>query len=214
MKETKTNFLRLALDSNVLQFGEFTLKSGRKSPYFFNAGLFNTGRAIAQLGRHYADTIVSSNIEFDMLFGPAYKGITLASATASALSDKYDIDKPFAFNRKESKAHGEGGCVVGANLKGKVLIIDDVITAGTAVREAYELIISENASVAGLVISMDRQERGKSRNSAISELEQELSSPVISIANLEDLIFFIKEDEDLKSHLPDLIEYRSKYSSL
>ena len=214
MKETKTNFLRLAIDSNVLQFGEFTLKSGRKSPYFFNAGLFNTGRAIAQLGRHYADTIVSSNIDFDMLFGPAYKGITLASATASALSDKYDIDIPFAFNRKESKAHGEGGCVVGANLKGKVLIIDDVITAGTAVREAYELIISENASVAGLVISMDRQERGKSRNSAISELEQELNSPVISIANLEDLIFFIKEDEDLKSHLPDLIEYRSKYSSL
>ena len=213
MKETKTNFLRLAIDSNVLQFGEFRLKSGRKSPYFFNAGLFNTGRAIAQLGRHYADTIVSSNIEFDMLFGPAYKGITLASATASALSDKYSIDKPFAFNRKESKAHGEGGCVVGANLKGKVLIIDDVITAGTAVREAYELIISENASVAGLVISMDRQERGKSRNSAISELEQELNSPVISIANLEDLIFFIKEDEDLKSHLPDLIEYRSKYSS-
>ena len=149
-----------------------------------------------------------------MLFGPAYKGITLASATASALSDKYDIDKPFAFNRKESKAHGEGGYVVGANLKGKVLIIDDVITAGTAVREAYDLIISEGASVAGLVISMDRQERGKSKISATSELEQELNSPVISIASLQDLIFFIKEDENLKSHLSNLIEYHSKYSSL
>ena len=172
MKAYKRNFLELSIKMGVLKFGEFTLKSGRNSPYFFNAGLFNTGYAAAALGKYYADTIIESGIEFDMIFGPAYKGIPLATLSASALAEYHNINKPFAYNRKESKEHGEGGVIVGAPLEGKVLIIDDVITAGTAVKEVYNLIESTGATIAGLIISLDRQEIGVSNKSAIQELEE------------------------------------------
>ena len=160
----KRNFLELAIKLGVLKFGEFTLKSGRKSPYFFNAGLFNTGQAVADLSQYYANAIVDSGIEFDMIFGPAYKGIPLATQSAAALAEHHQINKPFSYNRKELKKHGEGGIIVGAPLDGRVLIIDDVITAGTAVREAFDLIENSNAKIAGLVISIDRQEIGVTKN--------------------------------------------------
>ena len=158
MRGYKREFIELALELSVLRFGEFTLKSGRVSPYFFNAGLFNTGYAAAKLGRFYASAIAESRLHFDMLFGPAYKGIPLAALAAASLAEHHDIDVPYSFNRKEAKAHGEGGSIVGAPLSGDVLIIDDVITAGTAVREAYQIISSTGAQIAGLVISLDRQE--------------------------------------------------------
>ena len=211
MKAYKRNFLELSIKMGVLKFGEFTLKSGRNSPYFFNAGLFNTGYAAAALGQYYADTIIESGIEFDMIFGPAYKGIPLATLSASALAEHHNINKPFAYNRKESKEHGEGGVIVGAPLEGKVLIIDDVITAGTAVKEVYNLIESTGATVAGLIISLDRQEIGASNNSAIQELEDNLNIPVISIAKLDDLIELIKTSDDLKIHLSSIIKYRKQF---
>ena len=163
MQAYKKEFIDLAIELGVLRFGEFTLKSGRVSPYFFNAGLFNTGYAAARIGRFYAAAIADSELEFDMLFGPAYKGIPLVALTAAALAEHHDIDVPFSYNRKEAKAHGEGGSIVGAPLEGRVLIVDDVITAGTAVREAYKIINGAGAEVAGLVISLDRQERGQGR---------------------------------------------------
>ena len=197
----------------VLKFGEFTLKSGRKSPYFFNAGLFNTGQSVADLGQYYANTIVDSGIEFDMIFGPAYKGIPLATISAAALAEHHQINKPFSYNRKESKQHGEGGVIVGAPLNGKVLIIDDVITAGTAVKEAFNLIENSNAKIAGLIISLDRQEIGVSNKSAIQELEDSLNIPVFSIAKLDDLIDLLQTSDDLNVHLPAVIKYRNKYST-
>ena len=211
MKTYKRNFLELAMKLGVLKFGEFTLKSGRKSPYFFNAGLFNTGQSVADLGQYYANTIVDSGIEFDMIFGPAYKGIPLATISAVALAEHHQINKPFSYNRKESKQHGEGGVIVGAPLNGKILIIDDVITAGTAVKEAFNLIENSNAKIAGLIISLDRQEIGVSGKSAIQELEDNLNIPVVSIAKLDDLIELIKISDDLKVHLSSIIKYQEQF---
>jgi len=193
MRGYKREFIELALELGVLRFGEFTLKSGRISPYFFNAGLFNTGYAAAKLGRFYAAAIAESDVRFDMIFGPAYKGIPLAVLAASSLAEHHGIDVPYSFNRKETKAHGEGGSVVGAPLSGDVLIVDDVITAGTAVREAYQIISGAGADIAGLVISLDRQERGQGPYSAVQELKQTLGIPVISIVQLDDLIDILEE---------------------
>lgn len=211
MQAYKKDFLSLSLELGVLRFGEFTLKSGRVSPYFFNAGLFASGYAAAKLGRYYAATIAQSKIEFDMLFGPAYKGIPLVTLAASALAEHHDVDVPYAYNRKEAKAHGEGGSIVGAPLAGKVVIVDDVITAGTAVREAYQQITSQGASVAGLVISLDREEVGRDSRSAVQELEQSLGIPVISIVKLEDLIDLLEETSEYAEFLEPVMQYRKKY---
>jgi len=211
MEEYKRNFLELAIKQGVLTFGEFTLKSGRKSPYFFNAGLFNTGQAIAELGQYYANAIIESGIEFDMIFGPAYKGISLAALSSAALAEHHQINKPFSYNRKEKKNHGEGGVIVGAPLNGHVLIIDDVITAGTAVKEAFNLIENSNAKVAGLIVSMDRQEIGVNGKSAIQELQDNFNIPVISIAKLDDLIELIKISDNLQVHLRSIIKYRQQF---
>jgi len=211
MRAYKKEFIDLALELGVLRFGEFTLKSGRVSPYFFNAGLFNTGYAAARLGRFYAAAIAEADIEFDMIFGPAYKGIPLAALTAASLAEHYDIDVPYCYNRKEAKAHGEGGSVVGAPLAGRVLIVDDVITAGTAVRDAYQVITSSGAAIAGLAISLDRQERGQGSLSAVQELKSTLGIPVISIVQLDDLIDILEESEDYAEHLDPVLAYRRKY---
>ena len=211
MSAYKREFLKLSLKLNVLRFGEFTLKSGRVSPYFFNTGLFNTGYAAAKLGRYYASTIVDSGITFDMLFGPAYKGIPLAVLAASALAEYHDLDVPYAFNRKETKDHGEQGNIVGAPLAGKVLIIDDVITAGTAVREAQQIIIAAGADIAGLVISLDRQEVGGNSRSATQEIEQILRIPVISIVQLADFVNMLEESIEYNEFLDAVINYRKKY---
>ncbi len=211
MRAYKREFLELSLELDVLRFGEFTLKSGRISPYFFNAGLFNTGYAAAKLGRYYASAIADSEIEFDMLFGPAYKGIPLAVLAASALAEHHDLDVPYAYNRKEAKGHGEGGSIVGAPLAGKVLIVDDVITAGTAAREAQQIVNSAGADTAGLVISLDRQEVGKDSRSAIQEVEQTLRIPVVSIIQLEDLIDLLEETAEYAEFLEPTVEYRKKF---
>jgi orotate phosphoribosyltransferase len=211
MRAYKREFLELSLELGVLRFGEFTLKSGRSSPYFFNAGLFNTGYAAAKLGRYYASAIAESEIEFDMLFGPAYKGIPLAVLAASALAEHHDLDFAYAFNRKEAKGHGEGGSIVGAPLAGRVLIVDDVITAGTAAREARQLIFSAGADVAGLVISLDRQEVGRDARSAVQEVEQTLRIPVVSIVQLEDLIDMLEESAEYNEFLEPVLSYRKKF---
>ena len=211
MRGYKREFIELALELGVLRFGEFTLKSGRISPYFFNAGLFNTGYAAANLGRFYAEAIAASDIQFDMLFGPAYKGIPLATLAASSLADQHDIDVPYSFNRKEAKTHGEGGNIVGAPLSGKILIVDDVITAGTAVHEAHQIISAAGAEVTGLVISLDRQERGQGAYSAVQELEQSLGIPVISIIQLEDLVDILEEFNDYEQFMPLILNYRKQY---
>jgi orotate phosphoribosyltransferase len=210
MQDYQREFLDFALDAGVLKFGEFTLKSGRISPYFFNAGLFNSGSALAQLGKDYAQTIVDSGIEFDVLYGPAYKGIPLAAVTAAALYDQHQIDIPYAFNRKEAKDHGEGGNIVGHALEGRILIIDDVITAGTAIRESMDIIEAAGAKPAGVVIALDRQERGKGDKSAIQEVEQDYGIPVASIAKLEDLVSFLAQRSDTE-HLDNIRAYRDQY---
>ena len=211
MRAYKKEFIDLSLELGVLRFGEFTLKSGRVSPYFFNAGLFNTGYAAAKLGRFYAAGVAESKIDFDMIFGPAYKGIPLVALTAAALAEHYGIDVPYAFNRKEAKAHGEGGSIVGAPLQGKVLIIDDVITAGTAVREAYKIIVTAGAEIAGLMISLDRQERGQGSLSAVQELRASLGIPVISIVQLGDLVETLEESKEYAEFLEPVLTYRRKY---
>lgn len=211
MRGYKREFIELALELGVLRFGDFTLKSGRVSPYFFNAGLFNTGYAAAKLGRFYAEAIAESRVRFDMLFGPAYKGIPLATLAASSLAEQHDIDVPYSFNRKEVKAHGEGGSIVGAPLSGDVLIVDDVITAGTAVREAYQIISAAGANVAGLVISLDRQERGQGPYSAVQEFKQSLDIPVISIVQLDDLIDILEESSEYEVYLEPVLRYRKQY---
>jgi orotate phosphoribosyltransferase len=211
MQAYKKEFLEIALELDVLRFGEFTLKSGRVSPYFFNAGLFNTGYAAAKLGRFYSAVIADSEVEFDMLFGPAYKGIPLVTLTAASLAEHRDIDVPYAFDRKEAKAHGEGGSIIGAPLAGRVFIVDDVITAGTAVREACKTITNAGAEVAGLVISLDRQEVGQDSRSAVQELEHTLGIPVFSIVQLEDLIELIEEESEYAEHLEPVMAYRKKY---
>lgn len=212
MRGYKREFIELALELGVLRFGEFTLKSGRVSPYFFNAGLFNTGYAAAKLGRFYAAAIAASNIRFDMLFGPAYKGIPLAALAAASLAEQHDIDVPYSFNRKEAKAHGEGGNIVGAPLSGGVLVVDDVITAGTAVREAHRMISAAGAEVAGLIISLDRQERGRGPYSAVQEIKQSLDIPVISIVQLDDLIDILEESSEYEEFLEPVLNYRKQYS--
>ena len=210
MQDYQTEFLNFALEKGVLRFGEFTLKSGRISPYFFNAGLFNSGSALARLGRFYAQAIVDSGIEFDVLYGPAYKGIPLAAITAAALYDHHQIDIPYAFNRKEAKSHGEGGSIVGHALEGQILIIDDVITAGTAIRESMDIIEAEGAKPAGVVIALDRQEKGKGDKSAIQEVEQDYGIPVASIAKLENVIGFLEKQGDA-DHLANIRAYRDQY---
>lgn len=187
-------FIEMAIDQQVLCFGEFTLKSGRKSPYFFNAGRFQTGAALAKLGRFYAEALVQANIPVDLVFGPAYKGIPLAAATAIALNDHHQLDLPYCFNRKEAKDHGEGGVLVGAPLAGRVVIVDDVITAGTAVREVMSIVQSAGATPAAVLIGLNRQERGQGSISAIQEVEQEYGIPVISIVTLNDIIDYLMTD--------------------
>ncbi|OOZ39229.1 orotate phosphoribosyltransferase [Solemya elarraichensis gill symbiont] len=211
MQDYQRSFLKFALDKEVLRFGEFTLKSGRLSPYFFNTGLFNTGVSLAELGRYYAQTIVDSGIQFDVLYGPAYKGIPLAAVTAAALADNHDIDVAYAFNRKEAKDHGEGGIIVGHPLEGRVLIIDDVISAGTSVRESVEIIRAQNAEPAGVVIALDRQERGQGEKSAVQEVESDIGIPVSAIAHLEDMITFVEEAPEYNSWLKPVLAYSEKY---
>lgn len=211
MQTYQREFIELALEADVLRFGEFTLKSGRTSPYFFNAGLFNTGRSLAKLGQYYANTIVDCDIQFDTLFGPAYKGIPLAASCAIALSEKHGRNVPYCFNRKEAKDHGEGGNLVGASLTGKVLIIDDVITAGTAITESMDIIKAHGAEAAGVVIALNRQERGKGQLSAIQEIEQQYGIPVVSIVSLEHLVAYITHNEKYAGYLDLIQAYRQEY---
>ena len=212
MEAYKTQFLELALELDVLRFGEFELKSGRNSPYFFNAGLFNSGYAAAKLGRCYAAALAELNIEFDMLFGPAYKGIGLVTLTAAALAEHHDLDLPFAYNRKEVKDHGEGGVSIGAPLSGKVIILDDVITAGTAVRESIGLIRAAGAEPAGVLVALDREEvGGRNRVSAARELEESVGVPIRSIISLTDLVDHLEEGDEYAQYLPSVRAYRNRY---
>ncbi len=211
MKAWQRQFIEFAINKQVLKFGEFTLKSGRKSPYFFNAGLFNTGRDLALLGRFYAQALVDSGIDFDLLFGPAYKGIPIATTTAVALADHHDRDVPYCFNRKEAKDHGEGGMLVGSPLQGRIMLVDDVITAGTAIRESMEIIAANQATLAGVLISLDRQERGRGKVSAIQEVERDYGCKVISIITLNELITYLEEKPELADHLAAVRGYRKEY---
>ncbi|ABI73660.1 MULTISPECIES: orotate phosphoribosyltransferase [Shewanella] len=211
MKAYQREFIEFALDRQVLRFGEFTLKSGRTSPYFFNAGLFNTGKDLARLGRFYAAALMDSGIEFDLLFGPAYKGIPIATTTAVALCDHHDVDIPYCFNRKEAKTHGEGGSLVGSELKGKVMLVDDVITAGTAIRESMEIINAHNAQLAGVLIALDRQEKGKGELSAIQEVERDFGCQIVSIIKLADLISYLSEKPGMEAELASVSAYREQY---
>lgn len=209
-------FIEFALKTGVLRFGEFTLKSGRISPYFFNTGLFNSGATMLQFSRYFACSIENSDLDFDVLFGPAYKGITLACATAMALSDATGNEVPFAFNRKEKKDHGEGGNMVGAELHGNIAIIDDVITAGTAIRESFELITAAGATPSAVFLALDRQELGQkdgepTENSAIQQVEIEFDIPVVAIATLADLIDYLKEQPGQEENLERMRVYRAKY---
>ncbi|MCU7918648.1 MAG: orotate phosphoribosyltransferase [Candidatus Thiodiazotropha sp. (ex Epidulcina cf. delphinae)] len=211
MQDYQREFLDFALDVGVLRFGEFTLKSGRVSPYFFNAGLFNSGASLARLGRYYAQAIVDSGIPFDVLYGPAYKGIPLAAVTAAALYDQHGIDTPYAFNRKEAKDHGEGGVIVGHALQGRILIIDDVISAGTSVRESVEIIHTQQATPAGVVIALDRQERGRGERSAIQEVAHDYGMPVSAIVRLEQLVEYLRGGKDTDESLQRIQAYREAY---
>ena len=212
MKPYQVEFIQLAREYNVLKFGEFTLKSGRVSPYFFNAGAFSSGRALAALGRCYARRIMDSGIAFDVLLGPAYKGIPLAAVTAVALADEHGRDVPFAYNRKEAKRHGEGGILVGAPLEGRVLVIDDVITVGTAVREVITIIQDAGAELAGVAIGLDRQERGQGERSAIQELEQTYGIRVVSIIDMGHIIDYLRNsDQCPEGALEAMIRYRERY---
>ena len=211
MQENKKRFIELAIKYQVLRFGEFTLKSGRISPYFFNAGHFNSGYALAELGSCYAQSIIDNDIKYDVMFGPAYKGIPLVSAIVYALSVNHGIDKPYAFNRKETKDHGEGGLIVGAQLKGKVLIVDDVITAGTAIREAVDIIGAEGAKTSAVMIALDRQEKGKSDLSAIQEVHRDYGIDVFSIITLADLIDYLATDDSVGEYLDAMKAYRRQY---
>ena len=211
MQQNKKRFIELAIKYQVLRFGEFTLKSGRVSPYFFNAGLFNSGYALAELGSCYAQAILENKIDYDVLFGPAYKGIPLVAAIAYALSVNHDIDKAYAFNRKEAKSHGEGGSIVGAELDGNVLIVDDVITAGTAIREAVDIIKAQGATTSAVLIALDRQEKGKGELSAIQEVNRDYGIDVFSIITMADLIDYLEGDEAFGGHLEAMKNYRSEY---
>jgi orotate phosphoribosyltransferase len=212
MKDYQNSFIELARQVDALRFGEFTLKSGRKSPYFFNAGAFCTGHSLASVGRCYAAAIVDSGLEFDVMLGPAYKGIPLAASIAVALSDHHGRDIPWTYNRKEAKDHGEGGMLVGAPLQGRVLVVDDVITAGTAVREVLSIIEKEGAICVGVAIGLDRQERGQSELSAIQEIEQEFALQVVNIISLVDLIDYLRQQGgESAAMLGSMLEYRAQY---
>lgn len=210
MKDFQREFIQLALECQALKFGEFTLKSGRISPYFFNAGMFRTGSAMAKLGRYYAQAMIDTGINFDMLLGPAYKGIPLATATSIAFADNHQRDLPYAYNRKEVKTHGEGGSLVGAPLIGRVAIIDDVITAGTAVREVLTIIEQAGAQTAAVVVGLNRQERGQGSKSAIQELKDECGIPVISIIGLNNIVEYL-EQEGNPTFLAKVKDYRQTY---
>lgn len=211
MKAYQREFIEFALEKEVLKFGEFTLKSGRTSPYFFNAGLFNTGRDLARLGRFYAAALADSGIDYDVLFGPAYKGIPIATTTAVALADHHDTDMPYCFNRKEAKDHGEGGNLVGSPLEGRIMLVDDVITAGTAIRESMQIIQQNGADLAGVLVAIDRQEKGRGELSAIQEVERDFACRVISIVSLNDLVTFLEERGDSAQHLAAVKTYRQQY---
>jgi len=211
MQAYQREFIRFAIERGVLRFGEFKLKSGRTSPYFFNAGLFNSGSALARLGDFYAAAVMDSGLDFDVVFGPAYKGIPLAAATAIALAQQHGRDLPWCFNRKEAKDHGEGGTLVGAPLTGRVLIVDDVITAGTAIREVMQIIRAQEAQAAGVLIALNRQERGQGQLSAIQEVERDYGMPVVSIVSLEQVLNYLSQDEQLRQHLPAVEAYRDQY---
>lgn len=211
MRDYKTEFIEFAIEQDVLRFGEFTLKSGRTSPYFFNAGLFKTGAALSALGSFYAAAIVDSAVEFDVLLGPAYKGIPLAAAASIKLADSHSIDTPWCFNRKEAKDHGEGGLFVGEQPHGRVLIIDDVITAGTAIGEVMDLLADTGAAVAGVVVAVDRQERGTGKTSAIQEVEAKYSIAVRSIVSLSDIVAYLERTGRFAEHLPAIRAYRAEF---
>ncbi|MEJ6563941.1 MAG: orotate phosphoribosyltransferase [Burkholderiales bacterium] len=209
---SKVEFIEFTLKANVLRFGDFTTKAGRQSPYFFNAGLFTDGVAIAKLGQFYAQAILNANIEFDMLYGPAYKGITLSASTAIALAG-FNRNVPFAFNRKEVKDHGEGGLTIGAPVSGKVLIVDDVISAGTSVRESIEVIEATGASPCGIVISLDRQERGTGAESAIQQIQRDFGLPVINLFCLDDLVEYLSQKPEMADNLSRVCKYREEYGA-
>lgn len=211
MKAYQKEFIEFAIERGVLKFGEFTLKSGRTSPYFFNAGLFNQGADLARLGRFYAAALQDSGVEYDVLFGPAYKGIPIATAAAIALFDVYQKNVPYCFNRKEKKDHGEGGNLVGSPLQGKVMLVDDVITAGTAIRESMELVHANGAQLAGVLIALDRQEKGQGELSAIQEVERDYHAPVISIVKLNDVIQYISDSPELATYVEQVTRYREQY---
>nr|WP_067297211.1 orotate phosphoribosyltransferase [Marinobacterium profundum] len=211
MQDYQRAFIEFAIERGVLRFGEFTLKSGRTSPYFFNAGLFNSGDALARLGKYYAAAIENAGIPFDVLFGPAYKGIPLATTAAVSLATDFQRDVPYVFNRKEAKAHGEGGNLVGAELKGRILIIDDVITAGTAIREVMQIIQQAGATPAGVVIALNRMERGQGELSAIQEVERDYGMPVASIVTLNDVIAYLQEKGGMESQIDAILNYRKDY---
>ncbi len=210
MKSYQKDFVDFMLEIGALKFGEFTLKSGRISPYFFNAGAFNTGEHLSRLGKFYAQAIQESNLEFDVLFGPAYKGIPLATATTMALNDNFNQNVPYSFNRKEAKTHGEGGDIVGHPLTGNILIIDDVITAGTAIREAMDIIKANGATAKGVIVAVDRQEKGKGEQSAIQEVEQNFNIQVLSIINLSHLVDYLKQGND-QTLIERIESYRNQY---
>ena len=211
MQDYKSEFIKFALSRNVLRFGEFTLKSGRNSPYFFNAGLFNTGADLARLGEFYAAAIQHNKLEYDVIFGPAYKGIPIGTTISVALFNRFKLDKPVCFNRKEAKDHGEGGNLIGSPLQGNVLLVDDVITAGTAIREAMDIIEANEAKLSAVVIALNRKERGKGELSAIQEVERDYQCKVLSIVDLDDLMCFIEQDEQYAKYVPAMKAYREQY---
>lgn len=211
MQNYKSEFIKFALSRNVLRFGEFTLKSGRISPYFFNAGLFNTGADLARLGEFYAAAIQASGLTYDVIFGPAYKGIPIGTTVSVALFNQFGLDKPVCFNRKEAKDHGEGGNLIGSPLQGQVLLVDDVITAGTAIREAMDIIAANGATLSAVVIALNRKERGKGELSAIQEVERDYQCHVLSIVDLDDLMQFIENDSQYSQYLPAMKAYRSEF---
>ena len=215
MQDYQQQFIDFVIDNNILKFGDFTLKSGRQSPYFFNAGHFDSGNKLSFLARCYANTIMQSGLDFDVMFGPAYKGIPLVAVTAATLANEHGVDKPYCFNRKEVKVHGEGGLTVGAPLRGRVLLIDDVITAGTAIGEAVEIINGAGAELAGIVVALDRQERGKGELSTIQELAETYNIPIFCIVSLQDIVDYLsaKQDIEFNKHLANISTYREEYGA-